>query len=182
MDHAETQALRPFELKIIEDYRRMGHGTCSKGLWIREHLKLMLRDYPYSMYKKWRAFCESAAEVGVSIKAGTYQAFRTYFYLLTRLRLVLKERTLTGEKGRRVAMYRLNPERILDPRWLRPFQWLYPVTDWKRKTDAERRALRKKYKPPGRPRRGRPPKYVLEEAAKKAEQEWRRRAKRLIRG
>jgi len=169
--------LRPFELKIIEEFRRMGYGIPLKGFWIREHLKLMRTDYPYNMFKKWQNFCDIAAQAGVGIRVGTYQAFRTYFYLLTRLGLVLKEKEILGKHGRKISLYRLNPARIMDLGWRRPFQILYPKTDWTIKTTVEKRSLRQKYRPPGR-RRGRPPKYLVEEAVKKAEEEWRRRARR----
>ena len=42
-------------------------------------------DYPHNMWKLWRSFVE---EAGLNTKAGTYQAFRTYIYVLRRLGLI----------------------------------------------------------------------------------------------
>ena len=78
--------MRPFELEIVReirtDPRRPGAGGRSipiKDVWIRGHLQDVGRDYVYRMYKRWRSFLEGA---GLNIKAGTYQQFRTYIYVL----------------------------------------------------------------------------------------------------
>ena len=53
---------------------------------LTKRLKARLRhrsiDYPYNMHRLWKGFLD---EVGLNVKAGTYQAFGTYIHLLRRL-------------------------------------------------------------------------------------------------
>lgn len=161
-------APRPWEGFLIDRYRRVGKMAPWKGLWIREHLAEMVYDYPYSMFSRWRLFCESAKAQGVKIKAGSYQSFRTYLHLLHKLGLVERELKPIGhltcpycereipvypqmikrKKGGRISPvhYHLVYGRRDDPAWLRPYQVLFPSTDWRRKTPEEKRVLRRKYR------------------------------------
>jgi len=102
-------------------------------------------DYVYHMFRRWRDFCDSAAMLGVRIKAGSYQAFRTYFHLLSQLGLVRRVGTAPSVRGRARVLYELVPERVDDPAWARPFQEKYVSADWTVKTPEEKRALRRRY-------------------------------------
>ena len=46
-----------------------------------------------------------------------------------------------------VTWYQVVPEKIDDPAWMRPFQMLYPSTDWTKLSREEKRILRRKYAP-----------------------------------
>jgi len=116
--------MRHFEEEIVREIRthpRLGAGGRSiprKGMWIRGHLQDVGRDYVYGMYKRWRGFLESA---GLNIKAGTYQQFRTYIYVLKRLGLVEKIGSPSRSNFSR-NYYALNPEKITSPLWRNPFK------------------------------------------------------------
>ena len=119
--------LRPFEQEIVREIRvrpeRPGAGGRSvprKGLWIRGHLQDVGRDYVYGMYRRWRFFLEDA---GLNINAGTYQAFRTYIYVLKELGLVQRA-GVTPSRGFPKSYYALNPDRIASPLWENPFKHL----------------------------------------------------------
>jgi len=116
-----------------------------KGLWVRGQLLEVGSTYVYSLYKSWRTFCEQAEALGVKIKPGDYQSFRTYFHLLKQLRLVNEHRRILGERGLPRVYYEVVMERIDDPAWSRPFQAKYPGTNWTRRTPEEKRELRRKY-------------------------------------
>jgi len=151
-----VELLRPFEREIIDRFKTIGKMADPvtgargwKGLWIRGHLLDVHEDYVYNMWKRWEAFCGIAYVLGAKIKAGTYQAFRTYFHLLKQLGLVRVYRRMpkeVGRRGRPVVLYELVPERINDPAWTRPFQTKYVKTDWTVKSREEKRALRRKYR------------------------------------
>ena len=117
--------LRPFEIEIIREIRTpprsVGAGGRSiprKGVWIRGHLQDVGRDYVYGMYKRWRSFPEGA---GLNIKAGTYQQFRTYIYVLKQLGLVER---VGGSPSRGFAKtyYALNPDKVNSVIWRNPFK------------------------------------------------------------
>ena len=116
--------LRPFEVEIVKEIRthpeRPGPGGRSiprKGVWIRGHLEDVGRDYPYSMWKLWRSFLQRA---GLKIKAGTYQAFRNYIYVLRRLGLIRRAGGSPSTFTKKY--YALNPEKINSPLWRNPFK------------------------------------------------------------
>lgn len=136
----EEPRLRQFELVIVDRYHTMGKAVGWKGYWIREHLERVSADYVYGMYKAWNNFC-TISEI---IKAGSYQAFRTYFYLLKSLGLVRVKGTKKGLRGFPRVYYELVPGKVLDPGWIRPFQLVYPSTDWTLKHPEEKRRLKKK--------------------------------------
>lgn len=151
-----VELIRPFEEELVERFGSIGkmvHPKTGergwKGIWIRGHLLDVKTDYVYSMYLTWRdVFCLYAEGTGVRINPGTYQAFRTYFYLLKQLGLVrvyLKMSKKPGDRGLPKVHYEVVPERIDDPAWTRPFQTRYPATDWTIKSATEKRELREKY-------------------------------------
>jgi len=150
------ELLQPFEREILERYAAMGkmaHPVTGvrgwKGLWIRGRLLEVGSTYVYGLYKSWRTFCEQAEVLGVKIKPGNYQSFRTYFHLLKQLGLVREHLRIPkhpGEKGLPKVHYEAIIERIDDPAWTRPFQEKYPSTDWTRLPPEERRELREKYR------------------------------------
>lgn len=143
------RTLEPFEKDIITRFASFGLYTASpKGEWIRGYLKTHPPgDYPYSMWKKWKFFCEQAERVEAKIHPGTYQTFRTYIHLLKQLGLIrCYARGVKTPTGRLSSWYTIVPERQHDPAWRHPFQTKYPKTDWKTKTLAEKRELRRKYK------------------------------------
>jgi len=139
---------RPFELEIVETYKRIGKGVGWKGRWIRGWLLTTGSSYVYEMYKAWLLFCKRAELFAdVRIKPGTYQSFRTYFYLLNRLGLVEKITEIPAKRGVKRSYYRIAPGMENHPAWNHPFQALYPSTDWKLLPIEERRRLREKYRP-----------------------------------
>lgn len=114
--------LRDFEREIVREIRthprRLGAGGRSKprkGVWIRGHLRDVGRDYVYRMYKLWKAFLEDA---GLNIRAGNYQQFRTYIYVLKRLGLVRR----MGRSPSPKSYYSLNPDKLNSPFWENPFR------------------------------------------------------------
>ena len=121
--------IRPFEVEILREIRthprRPGAGGRSKprkGVWIRGHLQDVGRDYPYSMYKRWKSFMERS---GLNIKAGTYQQFRTYIYVLKRLGLIRRAGGSPSSRGNFPRnYYSLIPDKISSPLWKNPFKHL----------------------------------------------------------
>jgi len=156
--------LRDFEINIATRFKAGGHAAVSpKAEWIKGHLLDVRSDYIYGMWKKYVSFSRAALErFMVSIHLGTYSSFRTYVYLLRKLGLVLFDRVEKAEPEIPRKYYRLNMRQLDDPSWKAPFQALYPVTDWKKKTSREKHRLRKKYPRGKGRRRGRPPKYFKE--------------------
>ena len=122
--------LRPFEANIVRQIRTPpetpGPGGCSvsrKGVWIRGHLQDVGRDYPYNMWKQWRSFLE---EAGLKIKAGKYQAFRTYIYVLRRLGLIRKAGGSPATFTKKY--YALNPQMVNSSMWRSPFKYYSRIT------------------------------------------------------
>ena len=116
--------LRPFELEILREIRtppeRPGPGGRSvsrKGVWIRGHLQDVGQDYPYNMWKLWREFL---GEAGLKMKAGSYQAFRTYIYILKRLGLIGRAGGSPSTFSKKY--YELNREMVNSPMWRSPFR------------------------------------------------------------
>ena len=116
--------LRPFERDIVRRIRthprRRGGGGRSvsrKGLWIKNHLLEVGQDYVYSMHIRWKGFIE---EAGLNIKAGTYQSFRTYIYVLKRLGLIQRVGASTGRFSK--SYYSLDLEQVDSPKWGNPFK------------------------------------------------------------
>jgi len=135
-------------------------GVPPKAEWIRQHLLEKGRegDFTYHMWKNYVTFYEAAKKLGVRIRPGPYTGFRTFMYVLRKHGLIefVREAPIRAYFDRRY--YRIVPAKIKDPRWRRPIQTAYPITDWKRKTREEKtrrraewRARRKKL-PRGRPR------------------------------
>jgi len=122
-----TKLIRPFEVEILREIRthprRTGAGGRSKprkGVWIRGHLEDVGRDYPYRTYKRWKSFMERS---GLNIKAGTYQQFRTYIYVLRRLGLIEMAGGSPSSRGNLSRnYYSLIADRISSPLWLNPFE------------------------------------------------------------
>ena len=150
-------SIRPFEREILDRYGSYGKAPDMltgrrgwKGVWIRGHLGDRRQDYPYGMYRRWLFFCNQAKyEAEVVIKPGTYQSFRTYFYVLRRLGLVTlyaSRPKLSGEPGSGRHIYVLTPGMEEDPRWESPIQELYPSTDWTRLSAKQKLERRGKYK------------------------------------
>lgn len=140
--------LEDFEREIVVSFKAFGtHRTSPKGEWIRGLLKAHPPgDYPYSMWKKWKFFCEQAAKLEAEIRPGTYQTFRTYIHLLKQQGLIrYYAKGVETPTGRTTNWYEIVPERQDDPAWRRPFQTKYPNTDWTIKTAREKARLRKKY-------------------------------------
>lgn len=148
----ELERLRPYEREIVERLSSLGKSYNPvtgargwKGLWIRGYLKDVGEEYVYAMFKEWKAFCQTAEQLGAKIKQGTYQSFRTYLSLLKKLGLVSSVFT-EPSRGFDRSYYRLVPERIDDPAWTRPFQTAYPSSDWTIKKPLEKALLRERYK------------------------------------
>jgi hypothetical protein len=149
-------SIRPFEREILDRYGSHGKAPDMitrrrgwKGVWIRGHLRDRRADYVYNMFLSWKAFCNQALLTEVKIKPGSYDAFRTYFYLLKRLGLVVfyaERRPQPGEPGSARRFYTLAPGLESDPGWERPFQSVYPETDWTRLSYSEKHERREKYK------------------------------------
>jgi len=150
--------MRRFELDIALRYRAAAKIRASpKGEWIRNHLLEVGEDYPYRMWKRFRAFAEEAKEeLGVKIRTGTYQSFMRYIRLLKDLNLIIPIRRTPSQRPalKPRVIYTINPEKIEDPAWTHPYQALYPTTQ----TSYRRKhGLPIPRKRTGRPR-GRPPK------------------------
>jgi len=149
-------SIRPFEQEILDRYGSYGKAPDMftrrrgwKGIWIRGHLRDRRADYVYSMFSRWKIFCNNALLTEVKIKPGSYDAFRTYFYLLKRLGLVVfytERGTQPGEPGSARRFYTLTLGLESDPSWERPFQSVYPETDWTRLSYKEKQERREKYK------------------------------------
>ena len=149
-------SIRPFEREILDRYGSHGKAPDMitrrrgwKGVWIRGHLRDRRADYVYNMFLSWKAFCNQALLTEVKIKPGSYDAFRTYFYLLKRLGLVVfyaERRPQSGEPGSARRFYTLASGLESDPGWERPFQSVYPGTDWTRLSYSEKHERREKYK------------------------------------
>ena len=122
-----TNLIRPFEVEILREIRthprRPGAGGRSmprKGVWIRGHLQDVDRDYPYSMYKRWKSFMERS---GLNIEAGTYQQFRTYISVLRRLGLIEKAGGSPSSRGNFPRnYYSLIPDKISSLIMVKPLQ------------------------------------------------------------
>ena len=114
--------LKGWEMELVRMIRRSplrgykgGRSVSRKGLWIRGHLLEVGKDYPYSMYKGWKRFIETAE---LKIRPGSYQNFINYLYVLRRLGLIIRE----GEGGGfKRTYYRLNPEKVNSRIWLNPY-------------------------------------------------------------
>jgi len=125
MQTRKMEILRPFEIEILREIRTSpkrlqagGGSTPRKGVWIRGHLEDVGRDYPYSMYKRWKSFIEGS---GLNIKTGNYAQFRTYIYVLKRLGLIHRiERT--GGSPFSKNYYALIPDKLYSPLWDNPFK------------------------------------------------------------
>lgn len=149
-------SLRPFENEILRRFSTYGTAPDMltgrrgwKGIWIRGHLGDRRQDYPYGIYRRWVSFCNQAKEAETVIKPGTYQSFRTYFYVLRRLGLVTlytRRPKPSGEPGSGRHIYVLTPGTEADPRWESPLQELYPSTDWTRLSAKQKQERREKYK------------------------------------
>lgn len=63
------------------------------AMWIRDHLTSVGEDYVYGMWKRFRKEKE-----GLGYRAGSYQNFRRYIYMLQRLGLVQKTRTVKSKE------------------------------------------------------------------------------------
>ena len=149
-------SIRPFEREILDRYGSYGKAPDMftgrkgwKGVWVRGHLRDLHQDYVYNMYRRWKAFCDQALLTEVKIEPGSYDAFRTYFYLLKRLGLVVfyaERKVQPGEAGSARRFYTLAPGLESDPSWERPFQSVYPETDWTQLSYREKHERREKYK------------------------------------
>ena len=67
--------------------------------------------------KFWRSFLDGA---GLNIKAGTYQQFRTYIYVLRRLGLIQSAGGSPSTFGKNY--YALNPDKVNSVIWRNPFK------------------------------------------------------------
>jgi len=149
-------SIRPFETEILGRFSTYGKAPDMftgqkgwKGVWVRGHLRDLHQDYVYNMYRRWKAFCDQALLMEVKIEPGSYDAFRTYFYLLKRLGLVVfytERRAQPGEPGSARRFYTLAPGLESDPGWERPFQSVYPKTDWTQLSYKDKQERREKYK------------------------------------
>lgn len=125
---------RPFEKEIIDAYKAPktfgmggigGRSASRKGLWIRGYLELAGEDYILNMFRIWRNFTTKAAKMGNAIiKPGTYQNFRTYFWILEQTGLVIKTREGKSTRGKNKiprSYYSLRKEEYENNLWLNPF-------------------------------------------------------------
>jgi len=132
-------ALRPFELKIISDFKTFspvvggGQAIPRKGVWIRGHLIVVYEDYVYSMFKSWLRFVAEAWRRDARIKPGTYTSFKTYTWLLTKYGLIIPTRRERGKSPRFLRQYyTYNPALLDDPRWENPYG---EYESWRRERD-----------------------------------------------
>jgi hypothetical protein len=135
--------LRPFEVDIMARFRAGGKWYASpKGEWIRGYLLTYGEGCPYEMWKEYARFASI-----LGIRPGTYTSFKTYMWILHKklglIRLVRKE---VGPRWFAKSYYAIAPGMENSPLWRSPMQYAYPKTDWKIKTDEEKRRLREKYR------------------------------------
>lgn len=131
----EEEVLRPFELMIIRRFKSFspeggGQAAPRKGVWIRSHLMEVREDYVYSMWKRWQHFVKQAWERGARIKPGDYTTFKTYIWLLTRLKLITPTRRRRGKSPKILRQYyTYNSPMLKDPAWENP---LSDYDSWKK--------------------------------------------------
>ncbi len=126
----ELSDLRPFEREILEDFKRFafvegrgGRSSPRKGRWVRGHLLSVETDYLYGMWLKWKRFVELARRLDVKLAVGQYGAFRTYCWLLTQEKLIVKVGTEKSSRGGFPrSYYRLVEENLDSPLWLNPYR------------------------------------------------------------
>lgn len=125
----ELALLRPFERKILEDFKRFafvegrgGRSSPRKGRWIRGHLSEG-EDYLYGMWLKWKRFVGIARRLDVKLSVGEYGAFRTYCWLLKQEGLIVKVGSERGSRGGFPrTYYGLVEENLDSPLWLNPYR------------------------------------------------------------
>lgn len=154
-----TVHFEPWELELLRKWKKGGTdtergGTPIKASWIKGHLTSIVEDYGYRMWRAYQEFCERANDGGIIIHAGNWQAFRTYLFIL-REKLGLIERISEKKNGFNRLYMRLVEAKRDHPAWMRPVQSAYPSSDWRLKSKAEKRKLRRKpkseHKKSGRP-------------------------------
>ena len=92
------------------------------GLWIRDHLLKVGKDYVYRMWKLFNEFLEANGMPPV-----TYKSFRNYIYLLKKNGLIVPiARTPSSKGGFYRTWYTINPALVNDPRWNNPLASIYP--------------------------------------------------------
>ena len=163
------EELRPFEEAIKLEfvgrerpsYPGSGKRAPRKGIWINGHLQDVGMDYPLRMWHRWKQFItilsyQTERRTGL-MNPGTYTSFYKFIYLLKKLNLIQEVAREPMWKGFERVYYRIVPgkEKITDE-WERPFQTLYPVTDWMKLSKEQRSRLSRKYKQPSPRPRGRP--------------------------
>jgi len=127
---AELSLLRPFEIKILEDFKRFartagkgGRSASRKGIWIRNHLLDVEQDYLYGAWLRWKRFVELAKRLDVKLAVGQYGAFRTYCWLLKESGLIVKVATEKSSRGGFPRSYYGLVEENLDSElWLNPYR------------------------------------------------------------
>jgi len=142
-------------------------ATSPKSRFIRGFLEEKGQAYVKELWEAWSDFCERAEVVGAHFKRGDYATMRVYIWLLKKLGLVrLVKRVPSVRKGYfERNMYALNPRKVDDPAWLRPFQSLYPSADWTIMPKEKKREVRRRTKARRREKRAR-------ERAKKPLPKW----------
>lgn len=96
-------SFRPWEEEILKDFKSFalithhgGRATPRKGRWIKGYLLQLERggrvegDYLYNIHREWKKFCTKAKALRKLDfgNPGTYQNFKTYFWILEKSRLV----------------------------------------------------------------------------------------------
>lgn len=130
--------LRPWEEEILKDFKSLaivtGHGgraTPRKGRWIKGYLLLVERggrpgDFLQSIYRGWRDFCIKAKALrGINLgNPGTYDNFKTYFWLLEKAELVQKTMEEKASRGGTFPRhyYVIVRRRVDSPLWLNPYK------------------------------------------------------------
>lgn len=136
------RALYPFEVAIAERFSRGGKSAASpKGEWVRGYLLTFREGYSYGM---WKEYIQFAAYLGIN--PGTYVSFKTYIWILKKLRLIRLVRKERTTKGFEKSIYAITPGMENSPLWSAPMQEKYPSTSWKRLPTEIKRILRTKYR------------------------------------
>jgi hypothetical protein len=100
----------------------------STGCWIRDHLLQIGKDYPYNMWKLFKAQMKS-----FNYKPPCYLSFSKYIYMLEKLGLLRKlpRKGKMSQPKVRTAIprqfYCLEMKKLNDPAWLCPWKALFQL-------------------------------------------------------
>ena len=123
---------RPFEEEIVEKFKAPkqfgvggigGRSAPRKGPWIRGYLETVEEDYLLNIFYKWKDFTTRANTFKeTKLEPGTYQEFKTFFWLLEKHGLVKFTRQEPALKRGYIPkhFYKLVDQQKDNPLWLNP--------------------------------------------------------------